>query len=91
MKLTIKQTNAPPKMHWYEEDEKATPLQAVSNAGDHYHRKYGHVPVSAEIPQEWGEAASEIEDAIRGLKVAVDQGLQPRTVAVTHIIDGESE
>ena len=91
MKLTIKQTNAPPKMHWYEEDEKATPLQAVSNAGDHYHQKYGHVPVSADIPQEWQEAASEIAAALHGLKVTVDQGLQPRTVAVTHIIDRESE
>ena len=91
MKLTIKQTNAPPKMHWYEEDEKATPLQAVSNAGDHYHQKYGQVPVSASIPEEWGEAASEIEEAFRGLKVTVDPGLQPRTVAVTHILDRESE
>ena len=78
-------------MHWYEEDEKATPLQAVSNAGDHYHRKYGHVPVPAAIPEEWEEAASEIEESLRGLKVTVDPGLQPRTVAITHIIDRESE
>ena len=78
-------------MHWYEEDDKTTPLQAVSNAGDYYRRKYGHAPVSAEIPEEWGEAASEIEEALRGLKVTVDPGLQPRTVAVTHILDGESE
>jgi len=91
MKLTIKRTIAPPKMHWYVEDDKTTPTQAVINAGDHYHRKYGQSPVSVEIPEEWGEAASEIEEALRGLKVTVDQGLQPRTVAVTHILDGESE
>ena len=91
MKLTIKRAIGTPKMHWYEEEKKTTPTQAVTNAGKHYHRKYGQAPVSAAIPEEWGEAASEIEDAIRGLKVAVDQGLQPRTVAVTHIIDGESE
>jgi len=91
MKLTIKRTIAPPKMHWYEEDEKTTPLQAVTNAGDHYHQKYVHVPLSAAIPEAWEEAASEIKEALRGLKVMVDPGLQPRTVAVTHILDGESE
>ena len=78
-------------MHWHVEDRKTIPLQAVTNAGDHYHRKYGHVPVSAAIPEEWGEAASEIEEALRGLKVTVDQGLQPRTVGITHILDRERE
>ena len=91
MKTAIQRAIASPKMHWYEEDEKTTPTQAVTNAGDHYHRKYGQSPVSADIPEEWRETASEIEEALRGLKVTVDQGLQPRTVAVTHILDGESE
>ena len=78
-------------MHWYVEDRKTTPTQAVTNAGNHYRRKYGQAPVSAAIPEEWGEAASEIEEALHGLKVTVDPGLQPRTVAITHIIDRESE
>ena len=91
MKLTIKRANTPPKMHWYEEDKKATPLQAVTNAGDYYRRKYGHAPVSAALPEEWEEVASEIEEALHGLKVTVDPGLQPRTVAITHVVDRKSE
>jgi len=89
--MTMQRAIGTPKMHWYEENEKTTPLQAVTNAGDHYHRKYGRVPLSAAIPEKWGEAASEIEEAIRGLKVTVDSGLQPRTVAITHILDEEIE
>jgi len=89
--MTMQRAIGTPKMHWYEENKKITPLQAVTNARKHYHRKYGQSPVSAEIPKEWGEVAIKIAAARHELKVTVDPGLQPRTVAVTHILDRESE
>lgn len=91
MQMSIQRTTGTPKMHWYEENEQATPIEAVTRAGKHYHQKYGFVPVLVTIPKAWQEAVSEIEMALQGLKVTVDPELQPRTVAITHISNEKSE
>ena len=78
-------------MHWFEEDKYVGPLQAVKRACRHYHRKYGQVPKLVELPPSWNSFTDELEDQLEGLTLSTNVLLQPRTVAVTHITESETE
>lgn len=70
-------------MHWFEEDEEATPLTAARRAGRYFHRKYGLVPQLIALPPEWESARQAIEEELGGLEVVVDRMVLPRHVAIS--------
>ncbi|MEA3351086.1 MAG: hypothetical protein U9Q82_10730 [Chloroflexota bacterium] len=70
------------RMLWFEDDKKATPLQAAKNAGRYYHKKYGQVPTLIALPGDWANAAQAIEQEL-GLRVVVDKMVLTRHVAVS--------
>jgi hypothetical protein len=70
-------------MHWFEEDQKATPLTAARRAGRYFHRKYGQVPRLIALPPEWESAIQAIEKELDGVEVVVDRMVLPRHVAVS--------
>jgi hypothetical protein len=70
-------------MHWFEEDQKATPLTAARRAGRYFHRKYGQVPRLIALPPEWESAIQAIEEELDGVEVVVDRMILPRHVAIS--------
>ncbi|MEA3350607.1 MAG: hypothetical protein U9Q82_08310 [Chloroflexota bacterium] len=40
------------RMLWFEDDKKATPLQAAKNAGRYYHKKYSQVSTLIALPED---------------------------------------
>ena len=69
-------------MLWFEENEKATPLDAAINAGRYFHKKYGLVPKLMALPQAWADASKAIEQEL-GLEVVVDKTVLAHHVAVS--------
>jgi hypothetical protein len=69
-------------MLWFEENDKATPLDAAINAGRYFHQKYGLVPKLLALPQLWADAAQAIEQEL-DLEVVVDKMVLARHVAVS--------
>ncbi len=70
-------------MVWFEEQEKATPLQAAINAGRYFHQKYGLVPKLIALPQAWADAAETVEQELDGVEVVVDRMVLSRHVAIS--------
>jgi hypothetical protein len=70
------------RMLWFEENTKATPIQAAVNAGRYFHQKYGLVPKLIALPQAWADAAQAIEGEL-DLEVVVDTMVLARHVAVS--------